>query len=249
MPGNENSEDGIVAKPSFPTTHWSVVLDAGHHSSPDAPTALERLCRAYWYPLYAYLRRCGHSEQDAQDLVQSFFASLIERNWVDAADPAKGRFRSFLLICLKRFVSTRKQRENAQKRGGMNVVISLDDEDAARRYAMERVEDLAPEMVFDRRWALTLLEKAWDELRVECEATGKRALFDQLRSVQADETQQASQGELAIRLGMSESALKSALFRLRSRYREILRQEVAHTVDDPADLDDEIRYLLKAVSA
>jgi RNA polymerase sigma-70 factor (ECF subfamily) len=173
---------------------------------------------------------------------------VIKRDWVDAADPAKGRFRSFLLVCLKRFVAGRAQTENARKRGGRSVVISLDDADAAERYAVENVLDFAPEMVFDRRWALTLLEQSWDELQGECEATGKLALFEQLKSAQTEENQRSSYEQLAARLGMTESALKSALFRLRGRYREILRQEVAHTVNDPADVGDEIRYLLKIVS-
>ena len=179
-------------------------------------------------------------------MIQGFFASLIERDWVAAADSSKGRFRSFLLVCLNRFVSVQTQKATAQKRGGGNVVISLDDQDAAERYALERVEDLSPEVVYDRRWALTLLEQAWDGLRGECQSTGKIPLFEHLRAAQNDEAQ--SQEQLAASLGMSESALKSALFRLRSRYREILRAEVAQTVSDPKDVDEEIRYLLKVMS-
>jgi RNA polymerase sigma factor (sigma-70 family) len=233
----------------FKTTHWSVVLAAGHVSSPNSQAALERLCRTYWYPLYAYLRRSGHDEYAAQDLIQSFFAALIERDWVATADPTKGRFRSFLLICLNRFVSVQAQKAHAQKRGGGNLILSLDDQDAAERYAVESVGDLSPEMVFDRRWALTLLEQAWDRLRAECEAAGKLPLFEHLRAVQTDDTQAPSQEQLAASLKMTESALKSALFRLRARYREILRDEVAQTVLDPRDVDDEIRYLLKVVSS
>ena len=232
----------------FATTHWSVVLAAGQASSPHAEAALERLCRTYWYPLYAYLRRSGHNEADAQDLVQSFFASLIERDWVAAADRAKGRFRSFILVCLKRFVSVEAQKANALKRGGRHVVISLDDQDAAERYTLESVEGLAPEVVFDRRWAITLLEQAWDRLRAECEVAGKLPLFEHLRAVQAEETHAQSYEQLAASLMLTESALKSALFRLRARYREILREEVGQTVSDPRDVDEEIRYLLKVVS-
>jgi RNA polymerase sigma-70 factor (ECF subfamily) len=233
----------------FATTHWSVVLAAGHASSPASQEAMERLCRAYWYPLYAFLRRSGRDEASAEDLIQSFFASLIERNWVAAADPEKGRFRSFLLICLKRFVAVQAQKANAAKRGGHNAIISLDDQNAAGRYALENVEDLAPEVVFDRRWAITLLEQSWDRLRAECESAGKLPLFEHLRTVQTDETQALSQERLAASLNLTESALKSALFRLRARYREILREEVAQTVSDPRDVDDEIRYLLKVVSS
>ena len=249
MPAAEPPENTPARAAVFATTHWSVVLAAGHASSPHAQTALEQLCRTYWYPLYAYLRRSGHNEDAAQDLVQSFFASLIERDWVAAADPAKGRFRSFLLICLKRFVSVQAQKAHAEKRGGRNVVISLDDQDAAERYALESVEDLAPEMVFDRRWAITLLEQAWDRLRAECEAAGKLPVFEHLRAVQAEETQAQSQAQLAASLKLTGSALKSALFRLRVRSREILREEVAQTVSDSREVDDEIRYLLKVVSS
>ncbi|MHC1767954.1 MAG: RNA polymerase sigma factor [Verrucomicrobiia bacterium] len=247
MAGEENADEAVSA-PLFPLTHWSVVLGAGHGSSPGAQAALEQLCRNYWYPLYAFLRRSGHNEADAQDLIQSFFESLIEREWVAAADPAKGRFRSFLLICLKRFVSVQAQKAHAQKRGGRAAVISLDDQDAAERYKLESVEDLAPEVVFDRRWALTLLEQAWDRLQAECETSGKQALFVHLKAAQSEESQTQSQQRLAATLGMTESALKSALFRLRTRYREILREAVAQTVSDPREVDDEIRYLLKVVS-
>lgn len=233
---------------SFTATHWSVVLAAGHSSSPNARAALEQLCRTYWYPLYAHLRRAGQDEDAAQDLVQSFFESLIERDWVGAADPAKGRFRTFLLVCLKRFVSVQVQRANAQKRGGRNVFISLDDAEAAQRYQLESVEDLSPEGVFDRRWALTLLEQAWDRLRAECDASGKRPLFDHLKAIPAEEAQAPSYRQVAARLSLSESALKCALFRLRARYREIVREEVAQTVNDPNDVDEELRYLLKVVS-
>lgn len=226
-----------------------MVLGAGQHSSASGQAALGQLYRSYWYPLYAYLRRCGHNQDDAKDLIQSFFASLIERDWLGAADREKGRFRSFLLICLKRFACVQAQKASAQKRGGGNSFISLDDENAAERYAIESVEDLNPDTVFDRRWALTILEQAWDRLRAECEATGKLPLFEHLRAAQAEETQAHSYEQLSANLKLTESALKSALFRLRSRYRELLRAEVAQTVSDPGEVDDEIRYLLKVVSS
>ncbi|MCP5524713.1 MAG: sigma-70 family RNA polymerase sigma factor [Verrucomicrobiales bacterium] len=232
---------------AFATTQWSMVLAAGHDSAPDARAALEQLCRAYWYPLYAFLRRSGHSATDAEDLIQGFFERLIEHDWLTTADPAKGRFRSFLLICLKRYVGGETRMARAQKRGGRSVTVSLDEADAAQRYEAEDAVGRAPDEVYDRRWALTLLEQSWDRLQGECKATGKLSLFEHLRAVQEDEGQ--SQEQLAAALGMTESALKSALFRLRSRYREILRHEVAQTVSDPGQIDGEIRYLLKAVSA
>jgi RNA polymerase sigma-70 factor (ECF subfamily) len=236
------------ARPAaFVSTQWSTVLNAGRASSPEAQTALEKLCRSYWYPLYAFLRRSGQNEPDAQDLIQSFFANLIEHDWLATADPAKGRFRTFLLICLKRFVGGEARKAHAQKRGGWNVVVALDDEDAARRYATELADGLAPDEVYDRRWALTLLERAWDRLREECETTGRLALFEHLRATQDGGTGTLSCGALAAALDSTESALKSALFRLRARHREVLRQEVAQTVRDSREVDDEIRHLLQVL--
>ena len=232
----------------FRTTQWSLVLSAGHDSTPGAQAALEQLCRTYWYPLYAFLRRSGHQDTDAEDLIQSFFAKLIEQDWLATADPAKGRFRSFLLICLKRFVGGEARKAAAQKRGGRSVIVSLDDADGAQRYATEMAEGLAPDEVYDRRWALTLLEQAWDRLREECQATGRLPLFEHLRAAQDGGTEEPSCAALAASLNLTESALKSALFRLRARYRELLRQEVAQTVSDPTEVDDEIRHLLEVLS-
>jgi len=232
----------------FLSTQWSLVLSAAHDSTPGSQIALEQLCRTYWYPLYAFLRRSGHTEADAEDLIQSFFARLIERDWLATADPVKGRFRSFLLICLKRYVGGEVRKEEAQKRGGQNLRISLDDEDASRRYALEMAAGLAPDAAYDRRWALTLLELAWDRLHGECQATGKLALFEHLRAAQDGGTEPTSYGALAATLHLTESAIKSALFRLRNRYREILRHEAAQTVSDPREVDDEIRHLLEVLS-
>lgn len=232
----------------FRTTQWSLVLSAAHDDTPGAQTALEQLCRTYWYPLYAFLRRSGHQAADAEDLLQSFFASLIERDWLVTADPARGRFRSFLLVCLKRFVGGEARKAAAQKRGGRSVILSLDDGNAAQRYAAEQTEGLAPDEVYDRRWALTLLEQAWDRLREECHATGKLPLFEHLRAAQDEGPDAPSNTTLAASLKLTESALKSALFRLRTRYREVLRQEVAQTVSHPREVDDEIRHLLQILS-
>lgn len=238
-----------VGPTTFATTQWNTVLTAGRESSPDAQAALEQLCRTYWYPLYAFLRRSGQNETDAEDLIQAFFARLLEQDWLATADPAKGRFRSFLLICLKRFVGGETRKAEAQKRGGRDVILSLDDADAAQRYAAEMAEGLAPDEVYDRRWALTLLEQAWGRLREECRATGKLPLFEHLRAAQDGGTEAPSYAALAASLNLTESALKSSLFRLRARYREILRQEVAQTVSHPSEVDDEIRHLLGVLSA
>lgn len=237
--------DGPV---SFATTQWSTVLGAGHKSSPEGRAALERLCRAYWYPLYAFLRRSGHNATDAQDLIQSFFANLVEHDWLGTADPAKGRFRSFLLVCLKRFVGGEARKAHAQKRGGASVMVALDDEEAARRYLEELAEGLAPDEVYERRWALTLLEQAWDCLREECRVAERLPLFEHLQEALDGGLETPSGKALATSLRMTESALKSAMFRLRARYRDILRQEVAQTVSHPGEVDDEIRHLLQVLN-
>jgi DNA-directed RNA polymerase specialized sigma24 family protein len=248
--GHEQPHVGETGPAAFATTQWSLVLSAGHDSTPDARTALEQLCRSYWYPLYAYLRRSGQDEEDAKDLIQSFFATLLEHDWLAIADPAKGRFRSFLLVCLKRFVSGEAEKARALKRGGGTRILSLDDANAAERYALESTEGMAADVVYDRRWAITLLEQAWDRLREECEATGRLQLFEHLKATQDQEggREVQSYGVLAQNLKMSETALKSAMFRLRARFRELLRHEVVQTVSDPKDVNDEIRYLLKVLS-
>lgn len=246
--GPGQQDEGGTRTGVFATTQWSLVVSAGHGSQPGARAALEELCRLYWYPLYAFLRRVGHRDVDAEDLIQGFFASLIEQDWLATADPAKGRFRSFLLVCLKRFVGGEARKAAAQKRGGRRVILSLDDENAAQRYATEMAEGLAPDEVYDRRWALTLLEQAWDRLREECQAAGKLPLFEHLRAAQDGGTETPAYEAPAAALNLTESALKSALFRLRARYREVLRQEVAQTVSDPREVDDEIRHLLQVLS-
>lgn len=232
----------------FLPTHWSMVLSAGHRSSPGAQSAREELCRSYWYPLYAYLRRSGHNGTDAEDLIQSFFARLLEHDWLATADPAKGRFRTFLLVCLKRFVADELEKARALKRGGGGLFVSLDDAAAAERYAAEQRNELPPESLFDRRWALTLMEQAWDQLRAECELTGRLPLFERWQATLGGEPETTRHEVLATSLNLTVPALKSAIFRLRARYRGLLRKAVSQTVRDPREVDDEIRYLLRAVS-
>lgn len=255
IPTDPNTEDtqslrepGLRPVGSFVTTRWTAVISAAGESSPATEEALEWLCRAYWYPLYTYLRRCGSDTADAQDLIQSFFGYLIESRCLGVADPAKGRFRSFLITCLKRFAADRRRKAAAQKRGGGIRLMSLDEEQAVERYAVELGEALSPEEAYDRRWALTLLERAWDCLRQECESSGKLALFEHLKGARDPDVSLPSHEELAARLQTTVSAVKSALFHLRSRYRALLREEVLHTVADPREVDEEIRYLLKVVS-
>ncbi|HTD85912.1 MAG TPA: sigma-70 family RNA polymerase sigma factor [Candidatus Binatia bacterium] len=227
----------------FLTTHWSVVLNARALDSKTAKTALESLCRAYWYPLYAFVRRLGHSPHDAEDLIQGFFAQCIEKDYLRAADQEKGRFRSFLLVALKRFLGNQWDRVRALKRGGDRQIISLD---AELRYAAEPAEALSPDKLFERRWALTLLENVLSKLQAEQAAAGRLNIFSELQPVLT--SRGTPYAELAKRLNVTESAIKVAVHRLRQRYRELLEHEIANTVSSPAEIDEERRYLLRVLS-
>ncbi|MEN8149235.1 MAG: sigma-70 family RNA polymerase sigma factor [Planctomycetota bacterium] len=226
---------------AFRTTRWSIVLGAGRASG----TALTDLCEAYWYPLYAYARRRGHSAETAEDLTQGFFAELLEKNWVVAADREKGRFRAFLLTAFKRHIGHEREKARAKKRGGDRARLSLDFEDGERRYSFEPTHEATPERIFERRWALTLLGRVLDGLAAETDADLFAALRPHLTGEPAEETYR----EIALRLGMSEGGVKTAAHRLRARYRERLRGEIADTVSDPADVEDEIRALMEALRA
>ena len=231
----------------FTTTHWSVVLAAGQMDAPQAGEALEKLCRTYWYPLYAYVRREGYGAADAQDLAQEFFARLLARNTLGQVDPQKGKFRSFLLAALRHFLSDQRDRARAAKRGGGAEVFSLDAQEAEERYRLEPADRMDAEKIFERRWAMTLLEQALARLRDEAVVAGKAELFERLRDFVAGESE-TSCGEVAAQLGQTESAVKSALHRLRQRYRDLVREEIAQTVTDPAETDGEIRYLITVIS-
>ncbi|HKQ40482.1 MAG TPA: RNA polymerase sigma factor [Verrucomicrobiae bacterium] len=227
----------------FLTTHWSVVLNARAADPNTAHDALESLCGAYWYPLYAFVRRLGHSPHDAEDLIQGFFAQCIEKDYLRAADQEKGRFRSFLLIALKRFLANEWDRARTRKRGGDRQIISLDAEE---RYAAEPAESLSPDKLFERRWALTLLENVLEKLKGEQADAGRLAIFTELQPVLT--TRGTPYAELAQRLGLSESAVKVAVHRLRQRYRELLEKEIANTVSSPSDIEEERRYLLRVLT-
>ena len=231
----------------FATTHWSVVLAAGQSTDAQASEALEQLCRTYWYPLYAYVRREGSSAVDAQDLTQEFFARLLEKHYLAQVAPQKGKFRSFLLAALRHFLSDQRDRARAVKRGGGADCLSLDAQTAEARYRLEPVDRMDAEKIYERRWAMTLLEQALTRLRDEHIAAGKTELFERLKDFVAGESD-ISCGEAAIQLGLTESAVKSALHRLRQRYRELVREEIAHTVADPAEIDAELRYLIAVMS-
>jgi DNA-directed RNA polymerase specialized sigma24 family protein len=237
----------LAGQPLFATTHWSVVLSATNDESPEAAAALERLCQTYWYPLYAYARRDGYDPQDAQDLTQGFFACLLARHSLKGVEPDKGKFRSFLLAALRHFLSGQRERARAVKRGGLVEILSLDAQKAEDRYRLEPVERLDAEKIYERRWAMTLLEQALARLREESAAAGKAELFERLRRYVAGDSE-ATWGEAAGELGLSEGAMKAAVHRLRARYRALLRDEIAHTVADPAEVEAEVRYLIRVIS-
>lgn len=232
----------------FVTTHWSVVMAAGRGDSTRAHAALEKLCRNYWYPLYAFVRRLGHSAHDAEDLVQSFFAVCLEKNYLGAADREKGRFRSFLLVALKRFLANEWDKKRALKRGGAGMPIALDSLTAEERYALEPVDRLTADKLYDRRWALTLLDEVVTQLRDEQAGAGKLEQFEQLKECLTAAGRGTPYAELAVRLGMGEGAVKVAVHRLRQRYRELLESEIANTVATPEEIEAERRHLLAALS-
>ncbi len=247
--GQESADaPGAVGQPLFATTHWSVVLAAADLEKPEAAAALEKLCRTYWYPLYVYIRRRGYSPEDAQDLTQEFFYRLLKRSTFAAADRAKGRFRSFLLGTLKHFLADEQDKAAAQKRGGGRTIISWEREYAEKRFGAEPADELSPDKLFDRRWALTVLEQATARLRARYQAEGNLELFDALSCYLTQEMPAPSYAETAARLGLSETAVASAIFRLRKSYHALVREEVAQTVSDPQDLEDEICHLMNVFS-
>jgi RNA polymerase sigma-70 factor (ECF subfamily) len=225
-----------------------MVLAAGRPEAPDALQALTRLCETYWYPLYAYARRRGRSEEDARDLTQGFFAELLAKRWVEAADPARGRFRAFLLTAFKRYAGHERDRARAAKRGGGKVPLSIDFEDGERRYSREPAHGETAERIYDRRWALTLLARVLDGLRREMEDEGRGEVFDALKPAIGGSGGMPAYRVVAERLGMTEGGVKVAVHRLRTRYRERLRAEIADTVASPEDVDEEIRDLLAALT-
>lgn len=231
----------------FQTTHWSAVLAAGKAETPQSAVALEALCRAYWYPLYAYVRRQGHSAHDAQDLTQDFFSRLLQRNYLQLADQERGRFRSFLLKSLQNFLVNEWVRGQALKRGGGNPLLSLDEGAAERLYQQESMSRTSAETLFDKRWAMTLLERALRRLEGDYAAAGKGELFQQLQSLLLSEGSAECYRSLGSRVGLSEGAVKVAVHRLRHRFKEAVRSEVAQTVANSGDVDEELRCLMTAM--
>lgn len=229
---------------AFATTHWSVVVAAGRGEAEQAAQALEELCRAYWYPLYAHVRRRGYSPEDAQDLTQEFFARLLAKQWLGMADERRGRFRSFLLGAFDHFLANEWARSHRQKRGGSQPHSSFELLAAEEWYHVEAGREGNPETLYDRQWALRVLERVRARLRAEVAAVGKGERFELLERFLPGEERSLSYAEAAVRLGLREGTFKSEVHRFRRRYGELLREEVAHTVVSPEEIDDELRHLI-----
>jgi RNA polymerase sigma factor (sigma-70 family) len=236
----QTTQEGGAA---FVTTHWSVVL-AARGESDEADAALEKLCRTYWWPLYGFVRREGYKPEEAQDLTQAFFARLLERRDLETVRQERGRLRSYLLASLKNFLSKARHREMTVKRGEGRPLVSLEDLLARERADQEPAHKLSADRIYERRWALTLLEQVLARLGAEYEAAGNLALFDRLKELLVGESGQPSQAKIAAEMGMTENAVKQAFHRLRHRYRQLLHEEIAHTVAVPDDVEDELRHFM-----
>jgi RNA polymerase sigma-70 factor (ECF subfamily) len=232
----------------FSTTQWSLVLRAGDPDEPGAQQALAALCQRYWYPLYTYVRRRTGSPHDAEDLTQGFFEHLLESRLVGAADRERGRFRAFLLGCCNHYLSNRRDYDNAQKRPGRRVHLSVNLSDADSRYRLEPADSLTPERLYERRWALTVLDEALTRLQGACEADGKGQLYLLLRPALIGDPDAATSARVAAELGMTDDAVRKAAQRLRERYRGLVREVVGATVDSPDQVDDEVRALFSALA-
>ncbi len=245
----EFSEEGQASSAArFDTTRWSIVVAAGRDETSHSREALESLCQNYWRPIYAYLRRHGYGVHDAQDLTQGFFARFLEKNYLKAVSPEKGRFRYYLLGALKHYLSNERDRAQAKKRGGGRAFVPLDDSGAESHYRIEPRDELTPEKIFDRSWALTLLDQVLSRVEGEFVSADKQVLFDRLKVCLTGGESTVPYKQTAAELNISEGAVKVTVHRMRRRYREILNEEVAQTVGSPEDTQDEIRYLLAAFS-
>jgi len=235
-------------KACFVATRWTVVLTAGRSDTTHARAALAQLCEAYWYPLYAYVRRKGYSPPDAEDLTQAFFARVLEEHFVAAADKEKGRFRSFLLTRLNHFLADEWDRLQAQKRGGGQRLIPLEGGTAETRYQIEPADPRSPDKLFEYRWAVTLLERVFERLRQEYEKNSKAALFGELQGCLTQARAAVPYAEVGARMGLSEGALRVAVHRLRQRYRDLLRAEIDDTVSGPEAVEEELRHLFRVLA-
>jgi RNA polymerase sigma factor (sigma-70 family) len=238
-----SAQNGAVA---FATTHWSVVLTA-QDESPAAQEALEKLCRAYWRPIYSFVRRQGVGPEEAEDLTQGFFALLLERRDLSAVRKEKGRLRSYLLVSLKHFLADERRRAMAIKRGKGQRLVPLEELSAKERIEMEPADHLSADRLYERRWASTLMEQVLRRLKDEYRTAGNAALFDRLKGLLTDEPGAPSRAEIAARLGMTENAVWQALHRFRHRYQVLLREEISHTVAIASDIEDELRHLISVL--
>jgi RNA polymerase sigma-70 factor (ECF subfamily) len=234
---------------AFESTRWSLVLAASEAAAPEADKALAELCTVYWYPLYAFIRHRGNDADRASDLTQGFFTRLLDKEFFRSADPSRGRFRAFLLTACKNFLANEHDRETARKRGGGRCRISIDRRDAEGRYLAEPAHELTAERLYERRWALTLLEQSLDQLGRESRQAGKGALYERLKPILTGADAVVSYAEVGESLRMSEAGVKKAAQRLRQRYREILRERIASTVDGAGQVDDEIRALFAILAS
>ena len=233
----------------FATTSWSTVLAAQEASSTEARAALEILCGVYWYPLYAFVRRQGHDAEEARDLTQAYFAELLEKQYLADYDPGRGRFRAFLKVSVKHFLSKERDKAQAWKRGGRTQTFSLEAQDAEGRYRYEPADRLTPEQIFERRWALTVLERALGRLREEQAEANRSREFERLEGFLSSQGEETSYREAAAELKTSEKALRTTVHRLRRRFASLLREEVSGTVSSPEELDHELKHLLGVVGA
>jgi RNA polymerase sigma-70 factor (ECF subfamily) len=244
----ENPTQKMEAGGIFATTHWTAVLAAGHGGSQQSEVALEELCRTYWFPLYAYARRQGHSREDAEDLTQGFFARLLEKQYLEGVTSEKGKFRAFLLMALKRFMANEWDHANRQKRGGGVTPLSLDWQDAETRYQINPSHELSPDKLYDRAWAMVTLERVITRLRDEHTAEGKASQYEQLKPFLMMVKSDLPYAQAAAALNMSEGTVRVVVHRLRRRYRELLRDEITQTLTDPFQADDELRALFSALT-
>jgi RNA polymerase sigma-70 factor (ECF subfamily) len=232
----------------FPCTRWSLVVAANRKDAPESAAALESLCRLYWYPLYAYVRRCGQSAHDAQDLTQEFFCRLLEKNWLDSANREKGKLRTFLIAALRNFMSNEWRRASAQRRGGSQLPVPFDPDFAESRYAADPSPTLAADETFDKEWALTLLDLTVNRLVAEYAKAGKPGDFEALKDCLLADRGAIDYAVVANRLGVGEGAARVTVHRLRKRFREVYREEIAQTLADESELDAELRHLAAALA-
>jgi len=245
----DSTHSGGPPRGYFAKTRWTVVLAAGRRATPQAEMALEELCRTYWYPLYAHVRRLGHSKEDAEDLTQSFFARFLQKNYLEKLDAERGKFRAFLLASLKHFLANEWDRASRQKRGSGAVPLSLDWQDADTRYKIDPADELSPDKLYDRAWAVTLLQRVIARLRDENAAQGKAVLFERLKPWLTVGRSAIPYAAAADGLDLTEGAARVAVHRLRLRYRELLREEIGQTLSEPGQVEEELRALFRAFAA